>query len=416
MADKVYFLPVTPYFVEQVIKKEQPDGIFLSFGGQTALNCGVALYRSGVFKKYGVSVLGSPISAIILSEDRAKFASHLKKIHQPIPPSRAVTTVKDAFYEAKLIGYPVMSRAAYTLGGLHSGIAYNDMELRKLVEGAFVFAPQVLIEKYLYHYKELEYEIVRDRYDNCIVVCNMENMDPMGIHTGESIVVAPSQTLTNIEYHTLRKAAIDIVRSLGIVGECNVQFALNPKPSSKIEYYVIELNARLSRSSALASKATGYPLAYVAAKLALGKSLTEIKNQVTKVTQSCFEPALDYIVTKIPRWDLEKFKGAVEEIGSSMKSVGEVMAIGRSFEESLQKAVRMLDTGAEGPTDNHLFTSKGEVLTFIKKPTPRRIFAITAAFHYGITVEEIYKMSGIDPWFLHRIKNIVELEKNVLDL
>lgn len=413
MADKVYFLPVTPYFVEQIIKKEKPNGIFLSFGGQTALNCGIALYRSGVLKKYGVSILGSPISAIILSEDRAKFASHLKKISQPIPPSRAVITVKDALKEAQLIGYPVISRSAFTLGGLHSGIAHNDTELKKLVEGALVFSPQVLIEKYLFHYKELEYEIVRDKYGNCIVVCNMENMDPMGIHTGESIVVAPSQTLTNFEYHTLRKASIEIVRSLEIVGECNVQFALNPKPTGEIEYYVIELNARLSRSSALASKATGYPLAYVAAKLALGKGLTEIKNQVTKVTQSCFEPALDYIVTKIPRWDLEKFKGAVEEIGSSMKSVGEVMAIGRSFEESLQKAVRMLDIGTEGPTDNHFFSSKEEVLSFIKKPTPRRIFALSAAFRYGITVEEIYRITGIDPWFLERIKHIVEVELSV---
>ncbi|MBI4973151.1 carbamoyl-phosphate synthase (glutamine-hydrolyzing) large subunit [Candidatus Roizmanbacteria bacterium] len=414
LADKVYFLPVTPYFVEQIIKKEAPDGIFLSFGGQTALNCGVALYKSGVLKKYGVSILGSPISAIILSEDRAKFATHLKKINQPIPPNYPVVSVKEALKKAKLIGYPVMSRAAYTLGGLHSGIAHNDIELKKLVDSALVFAPQVLIEKYLYHYKELEYEIVRDKYDNCLVVCNMENMDPMGIHTGESIVVAPSQTLTNFEFHTLRNASIEIVRSLGIVGECNVQFALNPNPNGEIEYYVIELNARLSRSSALASKATGYPLAYVAAKLALGKGLTEIKNQVTKVTQSCFEPALDYIVTKIPRWDLEKFKGAVEEIGSSMKSVGEVMSIGRSFEESLQKAVRMLDIGVEGPTDNHLFSSKEEVLQFIKKPTPRRIFALAAAFRYDIRVEELYKISGIDPWFLHRIKYIVDLERSVV--
>lgn len=436
LADKVYFLPVTAPFVEQVIKKEKPDGIFLSFGGQTALNCGVDLYRKRILQTYNVQILGTPMSAIILSEDRAKFAHHLQKIRQPIPNSETATTVEQAKKVGAKIGYPVMIRAAFTLGGQKSGMARNTAELEKITKEALVFAPQVLIEKYLYHYKELEYEIVRDRYDNCIAVCNMENFDPMGIHTGESIVVAPSQTLTNFEYHHLREAAIKIVRSLKIVGECNVQFALNPNFQNNvtlrqaqgdknvivsltnhdrniIEYYVIELNARLSRSSALASKATGYPLAYVAAKLALGKSLTEIKNQVTRVTQSCFEPALDYIVAKIPRWDLEKFKGVEEKISSSMKSVGEVMAIGRSFEEAIQKAVRMLDIGVSGITDNKMFSSKQEVLKYIEMATPKRLFAIVEALRQGISIEKIYELSGIDPWFLSRIKNIVEAEKDV---
>ena len=450
LADEVYFLPINPYFVEQVIKKEKPSGILLSFGGQTALNCGVALYKSGVLKKYQLEVLGTPVRSIILTEDRALFANHLTKIGQPIAPSFAVETISQAKKKAKIVGYPVMVRAAYALGGQKSGVAYNEKKLEAIVGTALKFTPQVLIEKYLKHYKEVEYEIVRDQDDNCIAVCNMENFDPMGIHTGESIVVAPSQTLTNFEYHYLRQAGIKIVRSFNIVGECNVQFALNPNPKSQIinhksqinsksqiqnpkrlefensdlfgacnlgfdaysiEYYVIELNARLSRSSALASKATGYPLAYVAAKLTLGKKLTKIKNQVTQVTQSCFEPALDYIVAKIPRWDLAKFKGVTERIGSSMKSVGEVMAIGRTFEEAIQKGVRMLDIGVEGVTDNGIGLSKKEVLKNIEVANSKRIFFISAALRMGVTIKEIYQLSGIDPWFLSRIKNIVETEE-----
>src|SRR3989344_984768 len=337
-ADEVYFLPVTPYFVEKIIEKERPDGIFLAFGGQTALNCGVALHTSGVLQKYGVRVLGSPIDSIVLTEDREAFANHLKKINQPVPESRAVKTEQRAVKAAAEIGYPVMVRAAYALGGQSSGVVVHKEQLLERAREAFAFSPQLLIGKYLHHFKEIEYEVVRDADDNCITVCNMENMDPLGIHTGESIVVAPSQTLTNHEYHSLRSVSIDIVRSLGIVGECNVQFAVNPDPPVNpetndipaIEYFVIEVNARLSRSSALASKATGYPLAYVAAKLAIGKKLSEIANQVTQVTQSMFEPALDYCVVKIPRWDIEKFRGAEERIGSSMKSVGEVMGIGRT--------------------------------------------------------------------------------------
>src|SRR3989344_3359328 len=334
LADEVYFLPLQEYFVEKVIKKERPDGILLSFGGQTALNCGLRLAEKGVLKKYNVKVLGSPLSSILLTEDREKFASHLKKIGIPVPPSGAATSLSEAKKVAKDLGFPLMVRAAFALGGQHSGVVKNQKELSEIVKKALAVSPQVLIEKYLHHFKEIEYEVVRDQYNNSVAVCNMENLDPLGIHTGDSIVVAPSQTLTNTEYQVLRQASIKIVRSLGIVGECNVQFALNPYPKNKsLEYYVIEVNARLSRSSALASKATGYPLAYVAAKLALKKNLTEIKNKVTHVTQACFEPSLDYIVVKIPRWDIEKFKGADEKIGSSMKSVGEVMGIGRTFEE-----------------------------------------------------------------------------------
>lgn len=411
LADKVYFLPVNTHFVEEVIKKEKPDGILLSFGGQTALNCGMDLDKAGILEKYQVEVLGTPISAIVLSEDRSKFAKHLKKIGEPIPASMTVKSVHQIKDVEKNIGFPVMVRAAYTLGGQKSGVAHNQKELEQVVSEALVFAPQVLIEKYLYHFKELEYEIVRDKDDNCVAVCNMENFDPMGVHTGESIVTAPSQTLTNAEHQMLRQSAINIVRSLGIVGECNVQYALNP---DKKEYFVIELNARLSRSSALASKATGYPLAYVAAKLILGKNITEIQNQVTKITQSCFEPALDYIVVKIPRWDLNKFKGAIDKIDSSMKSVGEVMAIGRSFEEAIQKAVRMLELGATGVTsDKFKKLDKKELLERISNANTTRLFAITEALSREITVDLIHKLSGVDEWFLEGLKRIIEIEKEL---
>lgn len=411
LADEVYFLPVNPYFVEKIIAKEKPDGIMLSFGGQTALNCGLALQKSGVLKKYKVQVLGSPVKSIELTEDRLLFANHLKSIGIPIPPSGAATNLDQAKVLAKKIGLPVMVRAAFTLGGQKSGVAHTEKELQEIVNGALAVSPQVLIEKYLHHFKELEYEVVRDRADNTITVCNMENFDPLGIHTGDSIVVAPSQTLNNTEYHGLREASIKIVKSLGIVGECNVQYALNPNPKNgKLDYFVIEVNARLSRSSALASKATGYPLAYVAAKLALGKTLEEVKNKITKVTQSFFEPALDYVVVKIPRWDLEKFKGAEEKIGSAMKSVGEVMAIGRSFEEALQKAVRMQSGQIESVTDNG-FKDKTELKSFLKIATPKRVFAVAGGLKHGMSVAEIYKMTGIDPWFLERIKNIVRAEK-----
>ncbi|CAN5174777.1 hypothetical protein BH11PAT1_BH11PAT1_0470 [soil metagenome] len=419
LADAVYFLPVTPFFVEKVIAKEKPDGILLSFGGQTALNCGLALEKSGVLKKYNVQVLGTPVAAIELSEDRRSFAEHLRKMGISTPMSKAATSVKQGMKIAGEMGFPVMVRAGFALGGQGSGICRSEKELKELLQNAFSFVSQVLVEQYLHHFKEVEYEVVRDKDDNCITVCNMENMDPLGIHTGESVVIAPSQTLTNFEYHKLRSISIEIVRSLKIVGECNVQFALRPKPQQqdKIEYYVIELNARLSRSSALASKATGYPLAYVAAKLALGKSLTELKNKVTKVTQFCFEPALDYVTVKIPRWDLQKFKNAEESIGSSMKSVGEVMGIGRTFEESFQKAIRMLDLGFEGATDEKVFQNgkASQIATkeLLEKPTPNRMFAIGKALIEGMSIEEINKLTGIDPWFLYRIRNIVETEKKV---
>ncbi len=414
LADKVYFLPVTVDFVRRVIEKEKPDSIVLSFGGQTALNCGMDLYKKGILRKYNVQVLGTPVTSIILTEDRKKFADHLHKINVSTPESFAVKSVSDGFKKAGIIGYPVMVRAGFSLGGQKSGVVSNEKEFTKLAEEALSFSPQILVEKYLHHYKEIEYEVVRDKFDNCVTVCNMENFDPLGIHTGESIVVAPSQTLTNFEYHYLRELSIKIVRSLKIVGECNVQFALNPKPQKnvilseaknldpsvtsfpqddkgRIEYYVIEVNARLSRSSALASKATGYPLAYVAAKLIMGKNLTEIKNQVTQTTQSCFEPALDYIVVKIPRWDMDKFKGTTEKIGSSMKSVGEVMAIGRSFEEAIQKGVRMLDTGVQGITDNNFNMTKEEILANIKQANSKRIFFIAKALKIGVSVEKIYE-------------------------
>jgi carbamoyl-phosphate synthase large subunit len=411
LADEVYFLPVNPYFVEKVIAKEKPDGIFLSFGGQTALNCGLALQKNGVLKKYGVKVLGSPVKSIELTEDRQLFADHLRSINIPTPQSAAAENLADAQKIAKKIGFPLMVRAAFTLGGQKSGVAHNSKELKEIVEGALAVSPQVLIEKYLHHFKEIEYEVVRDKFGNCVTVCNMENFDPLGIHTGDSIVIAPSQTLTNAEYHGLREASIKIVQSLKIVGECNVQYALNPNPKSgKLDYYVIEVNARLSRSSALASKATGYPLAYVAAKLALGKNLLEVKNKITKVTQSFFEPALDYVVVKLPRWDLEKFKGAEEKIGSAMKSVGEVMAIGRSFEEAIQKAVRMQTGQNEGVTENG-FANKSEVEHFVKTPTPRRIFAVTESLKLGKSVNELHRITGIDNWFLYRLQNIVRAEK-----
>ena len=424
LADTVYFLPVKEYFIEEIIKKEKPDAISLSFGGQTALNTGMNLYNNGIFKKYNVQVLGTTIESVTIAEDRAKFSQHMKKIEIQTPESTAAGNIKSARLIMKKLGLPVMIRAGFTLGGQKSGVCFTEKEFDERVEAALSFSPQVLIEQYLHHWKEIEYEVVRDAYDNCITVCNMENMDPLGIHTGESIVVAPSQTLTNYEYQYLRDISIKIVRSLNIIGECNVQFALNPNPKTGergkplLEYHVIEMNPRLSRSSALASKATGYPLAYVAAKLALGKSLTEIKNQVTLVTQSCFEPALDYIVIKIPRWDLEKFKGVEEKLGSSMKSVGEVMSIGRSFEEAIQKAIRMLGTGSEGVTDNNIpkhenLSGLKNIEYFLETPTPKRIFAISEALKRGVSISKIYKLTGIDPWFLSGINTIVEAEKDI---
>lgn len=411
LADEVYFLPVNKYFVEKIIARERPDGIMLSFGGQTALNCGLALDKKGILKKYKVAVLGSPVESIELTEDRQLFADHLRALGIPTAPSGAATTLLASKKLAVQIGYPVMVRAAFALGGQKSGVAFNDSELKEIVEGALAISPQVLIEKYLHHFKEIEYEVVRDAFNNTVTVCNMENFDPLGIHTGDSIVIAPSQTLTNTEYHGLREASIKIVQSLKIVGECNVQYALNPHPKKgELDYYVIEVNARLSRSSALASKATGYPLAYVAAKLALGKSLLEVKNRITQVTQSFFEPALDYVVVKFPRWDLEKFVGAELKIGSAMKSVGEVMAIGRSFEEALQKAVRMQSGQTESVTDNGFADAK-ELKHFLSTPTPKRLFAIAESMKKGVSVEAIHKETGVDPWFLYRLENIVRAEK-----
>src|SRR2546421_1187243 len=412
LADEVYFLPVTPFFVEKIIAKERPDGILLSFGGQTALNCGIKVFSSGVLDRYNLHILGTPISDIMLTEDRQAFAQHLHEIGIPTPESCSAETLEDALCIGAEIGFPVMVRAGFALGGQGSGIAHNPEELEQIVTGALAFAPQVLIDHYLHHYKEVEYEVVRDSYDNCITVCNMENMDPLGIHTGESIVIAPSQTLTNVEYHTLRAASTAIVRSLDIVGECNVQFALHPQTS---EFYVIEVNARLSRSSALASKATGYPLAYVAARLALGYGLTELTNRVTGVTQACFEPSLDYVVVKIPRWDMEKFKGVDETIGTGMKSVGEVMGIGRTFEEAYQKAIRMLDLDFEGATAEKIFggnENAAETITkYLYTPTPRRMFALALAMRHGISVSQIAAITGIDPWFLQRIQHIVDIEQ-----
>lgn len=423
LPDEVYFLPVNAYFVGKIIAKERPQGILLSFGGQTALNCGIALHEKGILKKYKVEILGTPISAIITTEDRKKFADHLKSFCIPTPKSFAARNLMEAEKIVNEMQFPVMIRSGFSLGGQGSGIARNMKELREIAKHAFSFVPQILIEQYLRHYKEIEYEVVRDKFDNCITVCNMENVDPLGIHTGDSIVVAPSQTLNNFEYHHLRAAAIKLVKSLKIIGECNVQFALKPFPKNlskktpekdgELEYYVIEVNARLSRSSALASKATGYPLAYVAAKLSLGKNLTDIKNKVTQKTQSCFEPALDYLVVKIPRWDIEKFKGAEERIGTGMKSVGEVMGIGRTFEEAYQKAIRMLDLDFEGATSQLLLKNGKTLIESLKIPTPKRMFAIAQALKENMRVSEIYDMTGIDPWFIERIKNIVNHESQV---
>jgi carbamoyl-phosphate synthase large subunit len=409
VADKVYFLPVTPEFVERVIQKERPDGIFLSFGGQTALNCGVALYKGGILEKYNIEVLGTPVQAIIDTEDREIFNSKLAEINVNYIKSEAVTDIDHALKAANELGYPVIVRAAYALGGLGSGFCNNDEELRILVEKAFSYSPQVLVEKSLKGWKEVEYEVVRDKYDNCITVCNMENFDPLGIHTGESIVVAPSQTLSNKDYHKLRETAIRIIRHIGIVGECNVQYAYDPQSE---DYRVIEVNARLSRSSALASKATGYPLAFVAAKLGMGYALPELKNSVTKETSAFFEPALDYIVCKIPRWDLGKFHGVSRLLGSSMKSVGEIMAIGRTFEESIQKGLRMIGQGMHGFVANKDLMSD-DLDSALSKPTDKRIFYIAQALHEGYSIERIHELTKIDLWFLQKLENIISLEKNL---
>ena len=404
VADRVYFLPVTPFFVEKVIEKERPDGVLLAFGGQTALNCGVTLYQNKVLEKYNVEVLGTPVQAIIDTEDRDLFIRKLDEINVKTIQSQAVETPETARKAAKELGYPVIIRAAYALGGLGSGFCDNEEELNVLVEKAFSFSPQVLVEKSLKGWKEVEYEVVRDRYDNCITVCNMENFDPLGIHTGESIVIAPSQTLTNKEYHKLRELAIRIIRHIGIVGECNVQYALDPESE---DYRVIEVNARLSRSSALASKATGYPLAFVAAKLGLGYGLFDLKNSVTKTTPAFFEPALDYVVCKIPRWDLGKFHGVDRELGSSMKSVGEVMAIGRTFEEAIQKGLRMIGQGMHGFVENKEIVIP-DIDKALHEPTDRRIFIISKAFRAGYTVDQIHDLTKIDKWFLYKLINIIQ--------
>ena len=408
-ADKIYFLPVTPYFVERVIEKERPDGILLSFGGQTALNCGVELFESGVLEKYGVKVLGTPVQAIKDTEDRELFVRKLDEIEVKTIKSEAVETIQEALAAADRLGYPVIVRAAYALGGLGSGFCDNAEELTALTEKAFSFSPQVLVEKSLKGWKEVEYEVVRDRFDNCITVCNMENFDPLGIHTGESIVVAPSQTLSNDDYHFLRQLAIKIIRHIGIVGECNVQYAYDP---DSMDYRVIEVNARLSRSSALASKATGYPLAFVAAKLGLGYGLFELKNSVTKETSAFFEPALDYIVCKIPRWDLGKFHGVRREIGSSMKSVGEVMAIGRTFEEVIQKGLRMIGQGMHGFVGNRELKID-DMDKALKEPTDKRIFVVAKALSEGYTVERIHELTKIDRWFLQKLQNIIDTERQL---
>ena len=409
VADRIYFLPVTPYFIERVIEKERPQGIMLAFGGQTALNCGVELYRSGVLEKYNLQVLGTPVQAIMDTEDRELFVKKLDEIDVKTIKSEAVETLEDARRAAKTLGYPVIIRAAYALGGLGSGFCDNEAELDKLAEKAFSFSPQVLVEKSLKGWKEVEYEVVRDRFDNCITVCNMENFDPLGIHTGESIVIAPSQTLTNSEYHKLRELAIRIVRHVGIVGECNVQYAFDPESE---DYRVIEVNARLSRSSALASKATGYPLAFVAAKLGLGYGLFDLKNSVTKTTSAFFEPALDYVVCKIPRWDLGKFRGVDRELGSSMKSVGEVMAIGRTFEEVIQKGLRMIGQGMHGFVGNRELSIE-DVDAALKAPTDKRIFVIEKAFKNGYSVEDVHRLTKIDRWFLRKLYNIYETEEEL---
>jgi carbamoyl-phosphate synthase large subunit len=410
LADQVYFLPVTADFVEKVIAKERPNGILLGFGGQTALNCGIELYKKGVLKKYSVEVLGTPIKTIIETEDRDLFVKRLQEISVEVPRSRAAEKVEEAVNIAKVLGYPVIIRIAYALGGLSSGVCRNEKELRKLSGKAFSHTHQILVEEYLEGWKEIEYEVIRDKYDNCITVCNMENLDPMGIHTGESIVVAPSQTLSNREYHLLREVAIRVIRHLGIIGECNIQYALSPE---SLEYRVIEVNSRLSRSSALASKATGYPLALIAAKLAVGYGLHELPNSITKVTKAFFEPSLDYVVVKIPRWDLRKFRKVSRRIGSGMKSVGEVMAIGRRFEEAIQKALRMLETGSHGLVANqnmYIIDLRKE----LRKPTEERIFAVVQAIKEGYSIDEIHKLSHIDSWFLQKIAKVVEIEKELI--
>ena len=409
VADQIYYLPVQPYFVERVIQKERPDGILLAFGGQTALNCGVELDRLGILEKYNVKVLGTPVKAIMNTEDRELFVQQLDEIDVKTIKSEACETAKQARKAAATLGYPVIIRAAYALGGLGSGFADNEEELNKLCEKAFSFSPQVLVEKSLKGWKEIEYEVVRDQYDNCITVCNMENFDPLGIHTGESIVIAPSQTLTNSEYHKLRKLAIKIVRHIGIVGECNVQYAFDPKSE---DYRVIEVNARLSRSSALASKATGYPLAFVAAKLGMGYGLFELKNSVTKTTSAFFEPALDYVVCKIPRWDLSKFRGVDKELGSSMKSVGEVMAIGRNFEEAIQKGLRMIGQGMHGFVENKELEID-DIDAALREPTDKRIFVISKAMHKGYTIDQIHELTKIDHWFLHKLKHIIDVDEQL---
>ncbi|MCI6551735.1 MAG: carbamoyl-phosphate synthase (glutamine-hydrolyzing) large subunit [Prevotella sp.] len=419
VADQIYFLPVEPYFVERVIQKEQPDGILLSFGGQTALNCGVELFKQGILEKYNVKVLGTPVQAIMDTEDRELFVEKLKEIDIKTIKSEACENMEQARAAAASLGYPVIIRAAYALGGLGSGFADNEEELNRLAEKAFSFSPQVLVEKSLKGWKEIEYEVVRDRYDNCITVCNMENFDPLGIHTGESIVIAPSQTLTNSEYHKLRALSIKIIRHIGIVGECNVQYAFDPKSE---DYRVIEVNARLSRSSALASKATGYPLAFVAAKLGMGYGLFELKNSVTKTTSAFFEPALDYVVCKIPRWDLSKFRGVDKVLGSSMKSVGEVMAIGRNFEEAIQKGLRMIGQGMHGFVENKELEIP-DIDAALQAPTDKRIFVISKAMHKDYTIDQIHDLTKIDKWFLQKLKHIIDIDEalkasrniNVLD-
>ena len=409
VADQIYFLPVQPYFVERVIQKERPDGILLAFGGQTALNCGVELYRSGVLEKYGVKVLGTPVQAIMDTEDRELFVDKLNEIDVKTIKSEACENIEQARRAAAELGYPVILRAAYALGGLGSGFCDNEQELDKLAEKAFSFSPQVLVEKSLKGWKEIEYEVVRDKYDNCITVCNMENFDPLGIHTGESIVIAPSQTLTNSEYHKLRALSIKIVRHIGIVGECNVQYAFDPKSE---DYRVIEVNARLSRSSALASKATGYPLAFVAAKLGMGYGLFELKNSVTKTTSAFFEPALDYVVCKIPRWDLSKFRGVDKELGSSMKSVGEVMAIGRNFEEAIQKGLRMIGQGMHGFVENKELQIP-DIDAALREPTDKRVFIISKAMHVGYTLNQIHELTKIDKWFLEKLQHIIDIDERL---
>lgn len=410
LADKVYLLPINTHYVERVIAKEKPDGIILGFGGQTALNCGLELHREGILKKYNLQVLGTQISAIENTEDRQLFCDRLSEIDVKFPRSKAVNTVDDALAYAGEIGFPVIIRIAYALGGLGSGICRNKKELKNRTSKALSYSSQILVEEYLEGWKEIEYEVVRDKYDNCITVCNMENIDPMGIHTGESIVVAPSQTLNNNEYHMLREAAIKTIRHLGIVGECNIQYALDPGSQ---DYRVIEVNARLSRSSALASKATGYPLAFVAAKLALGYGLHELPNSITKTTKAFFEPALDYIVVKVPRWDLKKFRQVTHKLGSSMKSVGEVMAVGRKFEEAIQKAMRMLDIGVEGLTASRTKVEFEEIEEALRNPTEERMFAVVQALKQGYSIEWIHSLTHINKWFLNKIKNIVEIENRI---